>query len=52
MITLSEVEAECCRGMLIRGGYAPDEVRVMSALTLEEGVNGNKACQIILNGGL
>jgi len=49
MITLSEVEAECCRGMLIRSGYAPDEIRIMSALTLEEGVSGNGQRRKILS---
>jgi hypothetical protein len=49
MIALSEVEAECCRGMLIKGGYGPDEVRVISALTLEEGVSGNGQHRKILS---
>lgn len=48
MITLSEIEAECCRGMLIKRGYAPDEVRIMSANTLEEGVCGNGKRQKVL----
>ena len=49
MISLSEVEAECCRVMLLRRGYASDEVRIMSALTLEEGVSGNGQRQQILS---
>lgn len=49
MIALTEVEAECCRVMLIRRGYASDEVRIISALTLEEGVSGNGQHRKILS---
>jgi hypothetical protein len=52
MISLSEVEAECCRVMLLRRGYASDEVRIISALTLEEGVSGNGQRQEILSATL
>lgn len=47
-IALREPEAECFRGVLIRSGYAPDDVRIIYAETLEEGVNGNDVCKKIL----
>jgi hypothetical protein len=38
--------------MLLRRGYASDEVRIISALTLEEGVSGNGQRQEILSATL
>ena len=41
-VTLSELEAESYRQLLIKSGYSTNDVRISSAATLEEGMNGTK----------
>ncbi len=37
-----ESHAEACRQILTRSGHPDDEVRIISAMTLEEGANDSK----------
>ena len=38
-IAISEPEAENYRQLLIRSGYSTDDIRITSAVTLDEGTN-------------
>lgn len=41
-VALSELGAESYRQLLIKSGYSTDDIRISSAATLEEGVNGTE----------
>ena len=41
-VALSESGAESYRQLLIKSGYSTNDIRISSAATLEEGVNGNE----------